>query len=74
MGTLSLFGFTGLLLLGGAVVFVVIVVPLFYTVVTRWAFSGGEPVRDDGEFAARQRARRDVEDGPQPADGPADTA
>jgi hypothetical protein len=73
MGTLSLFGFIGLLLLGGAVVFVVIVVPLFYTVVTRWAFSGGEPVRDHGEFAARRSAGGTAA-ATQGADGPADTA
>ena len=44
MEPLCLLGYVGILLFIGCFAFTVLAIPLFYTAITRWAFSGGNPV------------------------------
>ncbi len=46
MNGIGICGYLGILVLICLVGFTVLVVPLFYTVLTRWVFSGGSPITE----------------------------
>lgn len=46
MDCIGFFGYLGIFVFLALFGFTVMCVPLFYTVITRWAFSGGKPVTE----------------------------